>query len=86
MSHISRAVTFKMHGEAEMMDDELERDDIENAILKGRINKKLSQDIRGIRYRVEGPAKDGRLIHIVCRFKEDGNLIIITVYALTEEL
>jgi len=27
-----------------MMDDELERDDIENAVLKGRINKKLSED------------------------------------------
>lgn len=30
-----------------MLDDELTRDDIENAILKGRIEKKLSEDIRG---------------------------------------
>ena len=69
-----------------MMDDQLERDDIENAILKGRIQKKLSEDIRGTRYRIEGPAKDGRLIHVICRFKEDGNLILITVYALMEDL
>jgi len=69
-----------------MIDDQLERDDIENAILKGRIQKKLSEDIRGTRYRIEGPAKDGRLIHVICRFQEDGNLILITVYALMEDL
>lgn len=73
------------HAEDEMLDDEIERRDIENAILKGRIDKKLTQDIKGTRYRIEGPSRDGRLIHVVCRFKEDRNLIIITVYALTEE-
>ncbi len=44
------------HAEEEMLDDELERIDIENAILKGRIEKKLTEDIRGTRYRIEGPA------------------------------
>ena len=70
------------HAEEEMLDDELEREDIENAILKGRIEKKLTEDIRGTRYRIEGPARDGRIIHVVCRFKEQGNLILITAYAL----
>ena len=28
-----------------MLDDELTREDIENAILKGRIEKRLSEDI-----------------------------------------
>ena len=65
-----------------MLDDELERKDVENAILKGRIEKKLTEDIRGTRYRVEGPALDGRMIQVLCRFREDANLIIITVYAL----
>ena len=69
------------HAEDEMLDDRLERDDIENAILKGRIEKKLTKDIRGTRYRIEGPAKDERQIHVTCRFKEDGSLVIITVYA-----
>jgi hypothetical protein len=55
-------------------------------IFKGRIQRKLSEDIRGIRYRIEGPAKDGRLIHMVCRFKEEGYLIVVTVYALTEDV
>ncbi len=70
------------HAEEEMLDDELEREDIENAILKGRIEKKLTEDIRGTRYRIEGPARDGRSIHVICRFKEHGNLIVITAYAL----
>lgn len=70
------------HAEEEMLDDELEREDIENAILKGRIEKKLTEDIRGTRYRIEGPAKDDRSIHVICRFKEHGNLIVITAYAL----
>ena len=41
---IDREYYISSHAEEEMMDDELERDDIENAILKGRINKKLSED------------------------------------------
>jgi len=70
------------HAEDEMLDDNLERSDVENAILNGRIEKKLTEDVRGTRYRIEGPAKDGRLIRTVCRFKEAGNLVIITVYVL----
>lgn len=69
-----------------MLDDGLERKDVENAILKGRIQKKLTEDVRGTRYRIEGPARDGRPIHVICRFKEEGDLIIITVYALEEDL
>ena len=70
------------HAEEEMPDDELERVDIENAIIKGRIEKKLTEDMRGTRYRIEGPARDGRIIHVVCRLKEHGNLVLITAYAL----
>jgi len=64
-----------------MTDDHLERADIVNAILKGRIERKLTYDIRGTRYRIEGPARNGRKVHVICRFKEDGNLIIIAAYA-----
>ena len=79
---IDREYYLPSHAEDEMLDDDLERIDVENAILKGRIEKKLTEDIRGTRYRVEGPARDGRLVHVLCRFKEDANLVIITVYAL----
>jgi hypothetical protein len=83
---IDRAYYLSSHAEDEMINDELERDDIEHAILKGRIQKRLSEDIRGTRYRIEGPSNDGREIHVICRFKDDGNLIIITVYELTEDI
>lgn len=83
---IDRDYYLSSHAEDEMVDDNLERSDIENAIFTGRIDKKLTQDLRGTRYRVEGLALDGRIIHILCRFKEDGAMIIITVYALTENL
>ena len=53
---IDREYYLSSHAEEEMLDDELERNDIENAILKGRIDKKLTEDVRGTRYRLEGPA------------------------------
>lgn len=83
---IDKDYYISSHAEDEMLDDKIERVDIENAILKGKIEKKQTKDIRGIRYRIEGPANDGRLIHVICRYKENGSLIIITVYALTEEI
>ena len=79
---IDKNYYLSSHAENEMHDDDLERSDIENAILKGKIEKKLTEDLRGIRFRIEGPAHDGRNIHVVCRLKEDGQIIIITAYAL----
>ncbi len=79
---VDRAYFLSSHAEEEMYDDRLERADIENAILKGRIEKKLTEDARGVRYRIQGPAQDGRMLVVLCRFKEDANLIIITVYDL----
>ena len=81
---IDRKYYLSSHAEEEMLDDELERNDIENAILNGRIEKILTEDMRGTRYRIEGPALDGRLIHVICRFRNEANLIIITLYALLE--
>jgi len=78
---IDREYYLSSHAEEEMVDDRLERKDIENAILRGKIDKKLTYDLRGTRYRIAGPTEDGRLIHVVCRFKEAGDLIIITVYS-----
>ena len=79
---VDRNYYLSSHAEEEMLDDGLERKDIENAILKGRIEKKLTHDARGTRYRIEGPALDQRPIHVLCRFREVDNLIVITVYAL----
>jgi hypothetical protein len=46
----------------------------------------MTHDDRGLRYRIEGATIDGRLIHVIARLRENGSLIIITVYALTETL
>jgi hypothetical protein len=79
---VDREYYLSAHAEEEMWADGLERKDAEHAILKGRIEKKLTQDARGTRYRMEGPAIDGRPIQVVCRFNENSELVIITVYAL----
>ncbi|MCI5148815.1 MAG: DUF4258 domain-containing protein [Candidatus Electrothrix sp. MAN1_4] len=79
---VNRDYFMSAHAEEEMLDDDLERKDIENGILKGRIEKKMTHDERGTRYRIEGLARDGRRIHVICRFRENAGLIIITVYAL----
>jgi hypothetical protein len=76
----SRDYYLSSRAEEEMAEDAFERGDVEKAILDGFVEKKLTHDPRGTRYRVEGPAKDGRLMHVLCRAKEDGSLIIITVY------
>lgn len=65
-----------------MANDRLDRSDVEHAILHGRVDKKLTRDTRGTRYRIAGPAEDGREVHVVCRFTEANELIIITVYAV----
>jgi hypothetical protein len=46
---INRNDYLSSHAEEEMLDDYLDRKDIENAILKGWIDKKMTQDIRGTR-------------------------------------
>jgi hypothetical protein len=51
----SRDYYLSSHAEEEMADDRLERSDIEHAILRGKIDKKLTQDVRGTRYRIAGP-------------------------------
>jgi len=79
---VDREYFMSSHAEEEMLDDDLERKDVENAILKGKIDKKMTGDERGTRYRIEGQARDGRFIHVICRFRENSNLIIVTVYTL----
>jgi len=79
---VDRDYYLSSHAEEEMADDRIERKDIENAIIRGKVDKRMTRDVRGTRYRIAGPAQDGRLVHVVCRFKEVGDLMIITVYAV----
>ena len=79
---VDRAYYLSSHAEEEMWADRLERADVENAILSGRIDKRMTRDFRGTRYRIRGPSLDFRMIHVICRFDEKSELLIITVYAL----
>ena len=80
----SRDYFISSHAEEEMAEDGFERSDVELAILRGRIDRKLTHDPRGTRYRIEGHAEDGRPMHVLCRFRGDRSLIIITVYEKVE--
>ncbi len=82
---LDRDYYLSSHAEEEMVDDNLDREDVENAILKGKIQKRMTKDPRGPRYRLEGSAEDGRKMHVICRLDENDHLRIITVYALAEE-
>jgi hypothetical protein len=73
---------ISLHCEEELVFDNLTRRDIENAIIHGKINKKLTEDLRGTRYRIEGAAIDGRILHVICRITDDNELLFITTYVL----
>lgn len=81
----TRDYYLSSHAEDEMAEDGFERADMENAIARGFIQKKLTHDPRGTRYRLEGPSLDGRTMHVLCRFKEVESLIIITIYEKEQE-
>ena len=81
---VDRDYYLSSHAEEEMVNDGLTRQDVEHAILKGRLEKRMTKDLRGPRYRIEGAAKDGRMVHVMCRLDEEDTLRIITVYALPE--
>ena len=66
----------------EMADDDLELIDIETAIANGRLTRRFTKDVRGTRYEVAGNAIDGRTIGVICRIKESGKVLLITVYEI----
>ena len=54
--------------------------DVKNGILTGELYQTLTKDDRGTRYVILGQDLNGYEIFIVCRFRDDGNLFIITAY------
>ena len=66
----------------EMANDNLIFADIEIAIANGQIERKFSRDQIGMRYEIIGSAGGGRKIAIICRIKDTGKLLFITIYAL----
>lgn len=73
------------HAVEEMAEDNLDIEDVERAILNGRISRIERDDPRGTKYVVEGAAVDGKTpVGVVGRFVATGRYLIITVYELTE--
>lgn len=69
------------HAMEEMAEDGLDIEDVEQAILNGRIARIEKGDPRGTKYVVEGIGTDGLTpIGVVGRFTSTGRYLIITVY------
>ncbi len=66
----------------EMAADDLEFADIKRTIETGRIRRKFTRDPRGTRYEIVGRSTDEREVGIICRIKNTGKLLFITVYVL----
>ena len=66
----------------EMAADDLGFADIKRTIETGRVRRKFTRDPRGTRYEIVGRSTDEREVGIICRIKNTGKLLFITVYAL----
>ena len=72
------------HAVEEMAEDDLGIADVECAIIGGTITRKGPDDLRGPKYVLSGLAVDDvKKVGVVCRFKETGALLIITVYEIS---
>lgn len=82
-----RNSTYDMtvHAIEEMAEDHLDTDDVEVAILNGRLIKVEKDDPRGTRHTIQGIATNGMTpVGATGRFTETGRYLIITVYEVTE--
>jgi len=71
------------HAYDEMDADGLDVLDVEAAALTGRMEQVLTDDPRGVRYVVVGTACDlATPVGIVVRFRENDQLLIVTVYEI----
>jgi hypothetical protein len=70
------------HALEEADDDDLTLDDILNVLLNGDLDSTYTDDPRGTRYVIRGDIDEDE-VDVVCRFRQDGTLlIIITVYVV----
>jgi hypothetical protein len=74
------------HAVDEMAEDGLDIVDLETAILNGRITKTERDDVRGVRYTIQGVGADGITpVGSAGRFTETARYLIITTYEVTDE-
>jgi hypothetical protein len=73
---------FTDHALEEADADDLSLNDIVDILNTGYIDSIYTEDLRGVRYVVRGTV-NGAEVDVVCRFQNDGTLlIIITVYVV----
>lgn len=71
------------HARKEMLEDDLSLDDVELAILTGRIlERQRDRATAEWKYRLQGEATDERMVEVVAKFTPTGKLVVITVYTL----
>ncbi len=73
------------HAVEEAEADGFAASDVKNAIRHGKIVRRYTQDPRGTRYKILGPATDGRMMYVVCRFNELGEIKVLTAYGEAHE-
>ena len=79
-----RQYDMSAHAMEEMVEDGLDIEDVEEAILNGRIARIERDDPRGIKYVVEGTGLVGFIpVGSVGRFTSTGRYLIITAYEIT---
>jgi Domain of unknown function (DUF4258) len=72
------------HAMEEMAEDFLTIEDVEEAVLNGRVNRVETDDPRGTRYIIVGTAIDRQTpVRVVGRFASNGRYLVITVYEVT---
>jgi hypothetical protein len=70
-----------VHARAEMVEDNLDRFDLELAILSGQIlERQRDQDTGEWKYRVHGASVDGASVETIVKIGPTGKLIFITIY------
>ena len=75
--------TVSVHGTAEMDEDDLSMQDVENAVLTGVIGEsQVDSKTRERKYVIRGNACLGERIEVVVKFSASGYVLVITAYAI----
>lgn len=81
----ARLYDLSAHAVEEMAEDDLDVEDVEQAVLNGHVARVEKDDPRGPKYVVEGMGVDGETpVGVVGRFTGTGRYLLITVYEITD--
>jgi hypothetical protein len=79
-----RQYIVTLHAEEEMDDDGFTMLDVEHALLLGTLEDRQRDPMTSEwKYRLTGPALDGRKMRVMAKLSVTGTLVLITVYDLS---